>query len=148
MLYILSLHFPDDPIMVMANKYMYEVFFEEPDFRTCKKADISGPHWSSTRFIAEYLMSTFPSGTAESEKVEKIIKSVFPDLFPYLQGQRCCRGLDLKAKTIKVDYKAFGDTMEFFLSLDWVALHHTAELEERREAVALRYVIIKSTSSM
>ena len=62
MLYLLSQHFPEDCVMVMINKYFYDVYFAEPDVQTATRSEINGPHWSATRFLGDYIMLTFPDG--------------------------------------------------------------------------------------
>ena len=107
MLYLLSQHFPEDCVMVMINKYFYDVYFAEPDVQTATRSEINGPHWSATRFLGDYIMLTFPDGMAESIRVDALIDTIFPDLKPYLKNQRPCGNKSLTAKTTSVNYTKF-----------------------------------------
>ena len=135
-------HYPDDNVSTMINKFFYETYFVEPAHDDPKRSiKINGPHWSSMKFLSEYIMLCYPDGWASSRMVQPLIEKVFPDLFPFLHAQRATRDCSLKPQSIQVDFQKFGDVMEFYLSIDWLSLFHTAELEERRRGLALRYVI-------
>ena len=142
-LHVFSIHYPDSRVTTMINKYFYEEYFVEPDVNDPKRSvKINGPHWSSMKFLAEYLRLCYPDAKPEPSAVKSLINQVFPDLMPYLMEQRCSRGANLKPRHVEVDFVKFGDVMEFYLSVDWLSLFHTAELEERRRGLALRLVKI------
>ena len=111
-LYIMSLLFPEDCVMVMINKYFYDTYFAEPDV-SASKAEINGPHWSAVRFFAEFVMLTYPDGNVDPARVNSLIETVFPDLKPFLKRQRPCRGHDLLPRPVKINFKKFGDVMDF-----------------------------------
>ena len=132
-MYVFTLHYPQDNICTMVNKYMYGDFFAEPDINDPKRTlKVNGPHWSATRFLAEYVMLAYPDRTVSSRQFKKLVTTIFPDLIPFLQQQRATKRTGLLPNSATVDFVKFGDTLAFFTSVDWVALYHIASLEEKR----------------
>ena len=140
-MFVFTLHHPQDNICTMVNKYMFEIFFAEPDINDPKRTlKINGPHWSATRFVSEYVMMSYPDRTVSSRQFRKLVTTIFPDLIPFLQQQRSTKGSDLMPQSAVIDLVKFGDMMAFFTSVDWVALYHIASLEEKRQGRHFRWV--------
>ena len=139
LLHVFSIHYPDSRLSTMINKYFYEEYFVEPDINDPDRSiKINGPHFSAVKFLAEYLMLCYPDAKPEPSAIRSLIAQVFPNLMPYLMEQPCSRGASLKPQRVEVDFNKFSNVMEFYLSIDWLSLFHTAELEERRRGLALR----------
>ena len=141
-MYVFTQHFIQDNVCSMINKYMYTVFFAEPDVNDPKKSvKINGPHWSATRFIAEYVMLAYPDCTVSSRQFKKLMTTIFPDLIPFLLDQRATRSAGLVPEAATVDFFKFGETLAFFTSIDWVAIYHISGLEAKRRGRSVRLVI-------
>ena len=138
-MYLFTLHYQQDNVCSMINKYMYTIYFAEPEVNDPKRTlKINGPHWSASRFVAEYVMKAFPDGLVSSRQFRKLVNEIFPDLIPFLQAQRATKHTGLVPESVKVDFIKFGETLAFFTSIDWVALYHIANLEQRRRGRCVR----------
>ena len=143
MLYLLSLHFPEERIMVSINKYFYQEYFVEPVFDESKPKkhmeQLEAMFWGSKRFVSKYLKACCTSLTVEGSVLDEIIKECFPDLVPYLVNLRCLRDLHrIEAKSSAIDLHDFSFHLDAILPTDWTQLYHTAQLDENRRGLSIR----------
>ena len=143
MLYLLSLHFPEERIMVSINKYFYQEYFIEPVFDKHKPKrhmeELEAMFWGSKRFVSKYLKACCANLTVEGPILDEIIRECFPDLVPYLINLRCLRDLHrIEAKSSVVDLHDFSFHLDAILPTDWTQLYHTAQLDENRRGLSIR----------
>ena len=139
-LYLLSPHYPEERVLVSINKYLYQVFFNEPDVNEPSYSSrVSGPFWSACHFISRYLIKSATTGSVDSDDLHALVQKVFPEMVPYLMTQRCLEGSGIpKPVTATVNFDGLSFHLKNLLPTDWVSLHHTAELEEKRRGLAIR----------
>ena len=128
--------------MVIINKYMYQVFYVEPDADDAKRlTKIDDAHFSSTRFLGKYLFLASRTCKVTSREMDDLIQAEFPGLIIYMMDSGLFGGQMPRPLDGDVDFSRFSYHLDVLIPLDWLALYQTAELEERRRGLAIRYIL-------
>ena len=143
MLYLLSLHYPEERIMVCVNRFFYEEYYVEPITvgsnakRTMEC--LEKMLWDSMKFISKYFKACCQDLTVYGPFLDELVKEIFPDLIPYLVNLRCLRDLHkVESVTSKICLQDLSIHLDALLPTDWISLYHTAELDEHRRGLSIR----------
>ena len=138
-MFLLGIHYKAENIIVMVNKYIDTEFFCDPDVNDKKRDEkILHMHDVSMKFISRYLTLGQFTGNVESPDLNSLIHECFPLLRPFLQEQRATRGCDFDPVMDSIDYDALSYHFQVIVTIDWLALFRTSELEEARRGRAIR----------
>ena len=130
--------------MILINKYLFSVFFEEPspdapsDGYHSRRRVVLRMYFTALKFIGDYLTLGRFYSRASAIEVQKLVDEAFPELSAYVASF----GLDgtnpPRARGASMDLLKFDRNLSVLSSVDWPALYRVAELEERRRGRAIR----------
>ena len=143
-MFIMGLHFKEDKVIVSINRYFFKDFFLEPeDDDPNRQSKIHKMFWRSTQFIAQYIVKACVTCKVTGAEINELTSTNFPELMPYILSLRCLQGSGIPSgETSRFDFDLLAIHLDALLPTDWLSLHHTAELIERRRGLSIRYIYL------
>ena len=128
--------------MVLINKYIYKVAYVEPAHDDPKRGDkIDDVHFGSTAFIGNYLLRASYTCSVTGAEMDALIQKEFPGLIHFMMESGLFGGRMPRASDGVVDFDVYSYHLEVLIPLNWMSLYQTAELEEKRRGLAIRYIL-------
>ena len=136
----MGLHYQEDKVIVSINKYFFTEFYQEPEADDPnRRSKTHKMFWDSTHFIAQYFVKACVTCKVTSNEINELISKSFPEMMPFILSLRCLEGSGIPSgKTAKIDFDLLTIHLDALLPTDWLSLHHTAELIERRRGLSIR----------
>ena len=139
LMYLLGNHYTDPKVIVSGNRYFYEIYFKEPEINDPKRrSKINGPFWSASKFVATYFVKASVTCHVTASEFNSMVADIFPEMMPFILSLRCLQGSGIPSGVdAPIDFNDLSVHLDALLPTDWLSLHHTAELIERRRGLSI-----------